>query len=168
MTNRNRELMISTAPSKLSTVWTNTYTNIQDLTATAYDPTVVDITHNDYTHLSKKDKDKAKDVGGFVGGHLKDGRRRKGHVLARSFITLDIDNLPADINLPHTLQDALPVAWLAHTTMSHTADEQRWRVWIWLTRDVTADEYSAIARRIAQDLNPGPVSYTHLRAHETN
>lgn len=155
MTTRNRELMISTAPSKLSTVWTNTYTNIQDLTATAYDPTVVDITHNDYIHLSKKDKDKAKDVGGFVGGHLKDGRRRKGHVLARSFITLDIDNLPADINLPHTLQDALPVAWLAHTTMSHTADEQRWRVWIWLTRDVTADEYSAIARRIAQDLNPG-------------
>lgn len=155
MVNRNRELMISTAPSKLSTIWTNTHTTLQDLTAQAYDPITVDITHNEYERLKKTAKDKVKDVGGFVGGHLKGGKRRKGHVLARSLITLDIDNLPTDIDLPNTLQKQLPVAWLAHTTMSHTAQQQRWRVWVWLTRDVTPDEYTAIARRLAQDLNPG-------------
>ena len=151
----NRELMIATATSKLSTIWTNTHTTIQDLTAQAYNPTVVDITHTDYEALPKTAKDKIKDVGGFVGGHLKGSKRRKGHVLARSFITLDIDNLPTDIDLPHTLNTTLPIAWLAHTTMSHTPHNQRWRIWVWLTRDVTPDEYTAIARRLAQDINPG-------------
>ena len=98
MVNRNRELMISTAPSKLSTIWTNTHTTLQDLTAAAYDPKTVNITHDEYEKLTKTEKDKVKDVGGFVGGHLKGGRRRKGHVLARSLITLDIDNLPAGID----------------------------------------------------------------------
>ena len=155
MVNRNRELMISTASSKLSTIWNNTHTTIADLTAQAYDPITVDITHDEYQRLKKTDKDKIKDVGGFVGGHLKGSRRRKGHVLARSLITLDLDNLPPDTNLPHHLNNTLPIAWLAHTTMSHTPQQQRWRIWIWLTRDITPDEYTAIARRIAQDINPG-------------
>ena len=153
--NRNRELKISTAPSKQSTTWTNTYTDIHELTAKAYDPITINITQQEYTALTKKQKDDLKDVGGFVGGHLKNGRRKKGNVLERSFITLDIDNLPTDINLPETLQQKLPFAWLAHTTMSHTKEDQRWRIWIWLQRDITPDEYSAISRRIAQDLNPG-------------
>lgn len=152
---KNRELKISTAPSKTAARWTNTLTTLQDLTARAYDPAVVDCTVAEYQKLTKGEKDKHKDVGGFVGGHLKNGRRRKGHVLARSLVTLDLDNLPADINLAEVLADTLPYAWLAHTTLSHTADNQRWRTWVWLTRDVTADEYGAVARRIAQDINPG-------------
>ena len=75
------------------------------------------------------------------------GVEQEGHVLARSLVTLDLDNLPADVDLAAVLADTLPYAWLAHTTLSHTADNQRWRVWVWLTRDVTADEYGAVARR---------------------
>lgn len=152
---KNRELKISTAPSKTSARWTNQLTTLQDLTAKAYEPTVIDCTVTEYQALAKGEKDKRKDVGGFVGGHLKNGRRRKGHVLARSLVTLDLDNLPKDTDLPAVLADTLPYAWLAHTTLSHTADNQRWRVWVWLSRDVTADEYGAVARRAAQDINPG-------------
>lgn len=152
---KNRELKISTAPSKTSARWTNKLTTLQDLTAHAYDPITVDCTVAEYKHLAKGERDKRKDVGGFVGGHLKNGRRRKGHILARSLVTLDLDNLPTDIDLAAVLADTLPYAWLAHTTLSHTNDNQRWRVWVWLTRDVTADEYSAVARRAAQDINPG-------------
>ena len=152
---KNRELKISTAPSKTSARWTNQLTTLQDLTAKAYEPTVIDCTVTEYQALAKGEKDKRKDVGGFVGGHLKNGRRRKGHVLARSLVTLDLDNLPTDVDLPAVLADTLPYAWLAHTTLSHTADNQRWRVWVWLSRDVTADEYGAVARRAAQDINPG-------------
>ena len=152
---KNRELKISTAPSKTSARWTNQLTTLQDLTARAYEPEVVNCTTTEYQALPKGEKDKRKDVGGFVGGHLKNGRRRKGHVLTRSLVTLDLDNLPTNIDLAAALADTLPYAWLAHTTLSHTADNQRWRVWVWLTRDVTADEYGAVARRIAQDINPG-------------
>ncbi|MHC2848833.1 putative DNA primase/helicase [Corynebacterium mucifaciens] len=152
---KNRELKISTAPSKTSARWTNQLTTLQDLTARAYEPEVVNCTTTEYQALPKGEKDKRKDVGGFVGGHLKNGRRRKGHVLTRSLVTLDLDNLPTDVDLAEVLADTLPYAWLAHTTLSHTNNNQRWRVWVWLTRDVTADEYGAVARRIAQDINPG-------------
>ena len=83
---KNRELKISTAPSKTSARWTNQLTTLQDLTAKAYEPTVIDCTTAEYQALAKGEKDKRKDVGGFVGGHLKNGRRRKGHVLALSLI----------------------------------------------------------------------------------
>lgn len=152
---KNRELKIATANTRTSSHWTNQLTTHQDLTARAYEPTTINLTQNEYQKLPKTERDKHKDVGGFVAGHLKHGRRRKGHILTRSFITLDLDNIPADTNLPDTLADTVPYAWLAHTTLSHTENNPRWRVWVWLQRDITADEYGAIARRVAQDINPG-------------
>lgn len=150
----NRELTIATAPTRTTTTWENTYTTKQDLTAAAYNPIPVNIKTRTYHSTNKKTKDHFKDVGGYVGGHLQNGKRKKGHVLTRSFITLDIDNTPANINLIAEL-GKLPFAWLAHTSLSHTPDKPRWRAIIWLTRNVTPDEYEAISRRIAQDLNPG-------------
>ena len=47
-------------------------------------------TVQEYPKLSKASRDAAKDVGGFVGGQLKDGIRRNGHVLCRSIGTLDV------------------------------------------------------------------------------
>lgn len=151
----NRELTLATAPRRTSTTWTNTHTTKQDLTAWAYQPIEVAHTVSEYHGAAKATQGEWKDVGGFVAGHLKHGRRRKGHVLTRSMITLDIDNLPNDVDLPAHLQDTLDCAWLAHTTLSHTEEVQRWRVWVWLTRDISAEEYGAVARRIAQDINPG-------------
>ena len=116
---------------------------------------MIDCTVDEYKRLAKGERDKRKDVGGFVGGHLKNGRRRKGHVLARSLVTLDLDNLPTGVDLAAVLAETLPYAWLAHTTLSHSPENPRWRVWVWLSRDITADEYGAVARRIAQDINPG-------------
>ena len=152
---QNRELKISTASSKTTLKWTNKLTTLQDMTAMAYEPVVVELTKSEYFSLPKGEKDKYKDVGGFVGGHLKNGRRRKGHVLSRSLVTLDLDNLPADVDLAAVLAETLPYAWLAHTTLSHSPENPRWRVWVWLTRDISPDEYGAVARRVAQDINPG-------------
>lgn len=151
----NRELKIATATTRTSALWTNQHTTLQDLTARAYEPTTVNCTKDQYRNLPKAERDKHKDVGGFVGGHLKHGRRRKGHILTRSLITLDLDNIPTEVDLPGALADTVPYAWLAHTTLSHLDAEQRWRIWVWLHRDVTADEYGAVARRVAQDINPG-------------
>ena len=152
---KNRELKIATATTRTSSHWANQLTTLQDLTARAYEPIIVNCTKDEYKKMTKAERDKHKDVGGFVGGHLKHGRRRKGHILTRSLITLDLDNIPEDVDLAQVLADTLPYAWLAHTTLSHLTTEQRWRIWVWLHRDVTADEYGAVARRAAQDINPG-------------
>lgn len=150
----NRELKIATATTRTATTWENTFTTKQDLTAAIYDPIVVNIKTHTYHSTNKRTRDHFKDVGGYVGGHLKDGKRKKGHVLTRSFITLDADNTPTDVDIIAELTK-LPFAWLAHTTLSHTPETPRWRIIIWLTRDVTPDEYEAISRRIAQDICPG-------------
>lgn len=157
----NRELTIATATTRTATTWTNTHTNKQDLTARAYEPITINTTTTEYHQANKTTQATYKDVGGFVGGHLRHGQRRKGNTLTRSLITLDIDNLPKDTDLPQHLQNTLTCAWLAHTTLSHTPDNPRWRVWIWLTHDITPDQYGAIARRLAQDINPGMAWFDH-------
>lgn len=50
-------------------------------------------THAEYMKMSKEQQDKIKDIGGFVGSHLRDGRRKTGHVTARQLLTLDLDFL---------------------------------------------------------------------------
>ena len=151
----NRELTIATAPSRTSIQWTNARTDQLALLEKAYNPVVIDATTAEYHSLPKAKKDELKDVGGYVSGHLRHGRRKKGHVHLKSFLTLDIDSLPADIHLPDVLQQRLSCNWLTHTTLSHTAQEQRWRVWVFTNEDMNPDKYEAVARRVAEDINPG-------------
>ena len=49
-------------------------------------------THAEYMALPKAERDRRKDVGGFMGGTLRDGLRRRGCSTGRSLITLDMDN----------------------------------------------------------------------------
>lgn len=154
-----RELTISTAPNRRSTTWTNTHTDKHDLITTLCTPHTINTTTTNYHHIPKTHKDNLKDNGGFVGGHLKNGRRKKGNVLERSFITLDIDNAPH--NLTTHLKHTWPFGWFATTTASHTPQNPRWRIIVWLDRNITPDEYTAIARRIAEDANPGLTWFDH-------
>ena len=48
-------------------------------------------TIEEYRKMSKDQQASVKDVGGYVAGHLRDGRRKKGNVLCRSMILLDMD-----------------------------------------------------------------------------
>jgi len=52
---------------------------------------------SEYRKMSKPQQDATKDVGGFVAGSLKDGRRKTGHVEFRSMITLDMDYASEDV-----------------------------------------------------------------------
>ena len=48
-------------------------------------------TVEEYKKMTKDQQSNIKDVGGFVAGELKDGRRNNQSVLSRSMITLDAD-----------------------------------------------------------------------------
>ena len=52
-------------------------------------------TQQEYFRMPKEERDNAKDVGGFVGGTLKGGRRKIDAVLQRRLITLDMDSITA-------------------------------------------------------------------------
>lgn len=101
-----------------------------------------------YAAMSHAQRGKAKDVGGFVGGALDGGRRTAGSVRSRSLVTLDIDSGSA--SAPDIIADMLGgTAWALYSTHSHTAASPRFRLVVPLSRDVTADEYVPIARRVA-------------------
>lgn len=106
-------------------------------------------TTSEYSGLSKKSQDDIKDVGGFVGGHLKDGRRLDGNVLNRSLITLDADYAPKgfweDIDMLYSN------ACCVYSTHKHTERNQRLRLIIPLSEPVGPEEYEAIARKLAED-----------------
>lgn len=51
-------------------------------------------TVEEYPKLPKAQRDIAKDQGGFVGGWLRGGIRKKGHVISRECGALDADHIP--------------------------------------------------------------------------
>ncbi|UTW68405.1 hypothetical protein KHA80_12140 [Anaerobacillus sp. HL2] len=53
----------------------------------------------EYKKLSKTKQDEIKDVGGFVGGSLKDGRRKQENVELRQIVSLDADFVKGDLKI---------------------------------------------------------------------
>lgn len=105
----------------------------------------------EYKAMTKAQRGKVKDIGGFVGGTFKGARRKASDVTGRSLVTLDIDFGTA--NTPEIVADMLAgTAWCLYTTHSHTPKEPRFRLVVPLNREVTPDEYGPIARRIADDV----------------
>lgn len=103
----------------------------------------------EYREMTKAEQSDIKDVGGYVLGYLKDGKRSKYTVLTRSAITLDLDHAPTDFWEQFTM--LFPWASAAYSTHKHTPEHPRLRVIIPLARTVSPDEYEAIGRKIADD-----------------
>ncbi|MEJ6019860.1 virulence-associated E family protein [Corynebacterium sp. H113] len=151
MTTTSRELKIAEAPTRLAKTWTNHKTTWQALTARLQDAVISPNTVEQYQALPKGKQADAKDVGGFVGGHLADGRRKNGHILARSIITLDVDFPPEDF-LTNLDDYTMGIGGCLYSTHSHAPGHERYRLVLPLTRDVTAEEYEAVARKVAADI----------------
>ncbi len=144
------KLYVSTGNSRMDKKWNGQeleYEQFRDRLATTYRTSE---TIEQYKNLPKAKQDDIKDVGGFVLGRLKDGRRKKDCVISRSAITLDMDYGTPDIidqlELFHDMKCVL------YSTHKHTPEKPRLRLIIFLSREVTADEYSAISRRLAGDI----------------
>ena len=107
-------------------------------------------TFKEYLAASKERQSEIKDIGGFVGGYLAQGRRLKGSVNYRSVITLDLDY--ADTTLWETFTMLYTCASCIYSTHKHSPKEPRLRLIIPLDRAVLPDEYIAISRRIAGNI----------------
>ena len=148
------ELMISTGRSRFETSWKNRKTHWSVLLARLKNSQETGETHAEYMKLPKEQQDRIKDIGGFVGGTLKEGRRKNGSVASRQLLTLDADFAPADL-WTELLEKSMDEPLLAHaaavySTHKHCVAKPRLRLLMPLDRPVSPDEYEAIARKISE------------------
>ena len=143
-------MKIAYGNSRLSKKWINKKTTFEDFCSRLETTIRTTETVAEYRKMSKSKRDEAKDVGGYVFGHLRGGRRKKSTVESRSAVTLDADF--ADTGFLDRLEMLHDFKCVVYSTHSHTPGEPRLRVVIPLSREVTPDEYSALARLIADEI----------------
>ena len=146
------EVMVSTGASRFETAWKNRRIKWSALLQKLSRSDTGGETHAEYMKLPKAQQDKLKDIGGFVGGYLKEGRRQNGSVSARQILTLDVDFAPADLwdRLMDLTLDGLDVAMAVYSTRKHCAEKPRIRLLLPLAAPVKPEEYEAIARKVAE------------------
>lgn len=109
-------------------------------------------TQDEYRRMKKYKQDDLKDVGGFVGGELKDGLRRKESVLNRSMLTLDMDYANSASDIAENLEMLYDFSCCLYSTHKHTPEHPRLRLIIPLSRVVSPDEYQAVGRKLAKEI----------------
>ncbi len=143
-------LTLSVGKSRRDKQWDNVNVTwgqlIEKLSSTVYTSETLE----EYRNSPKDLQDNIKDVGGFVGGTLKDGRRTKASVMDRQLLTLDCDY--ATSYLWDTLDMLFDFAAVIYSTHKHCEDRPRFRLVIPLNRRVTPEEYEAIGRKVAKDI----------------
>lgn len=147
----DENLSIAIGMSVSSKVWKNTKITWSALVQKLATPVVTAETYKRFMSATKEEQSKIKDVGGFVGGFLTNGRRDKTNVLYRQLITLDIDF--SHENFWWDFQMLFDCAAVIHSTHKSCPEKPRHRLIIPLDREVSQEEYQAIARKVAGDLN---------------
>ncbi len=144
-----RKLSIAYGSSCHAKRWVNQQVTFDELCERLSHTVRTPETVEEYPKLPKAERDRAKDKGGFVGGKLKGGRRKRDTVEGRSMLTQDADH--AGIGFIDSYEMLCPYASCLYTTHGHTPEAPRVRVVVPLTRDVTPDEYAAISRLFAAE-----------------
>ena len=142
-----RKYSIAVGNSCEAKFWSNEEVTFDELCQRLSKTKYTSETVEQYKHFNKEERNKAKDNGGFVGGKLKGTKRGVSEVLYRSMLTLDLDKAKVDFIDKFTAESKYLSC--LYTTHSHTKEEPRCRVIVPLSRDVTPDEYNAIARLFA-------------------
>ena len=144
------KLYISTGNSRMEKRWNGGEMELEDFVRRISRTIRTAETVEQYRKLSKARQDSIKDVGGFVMGKLKGGRRKKDCVVFRSALTLDMDHAEADI--PERMEMFFDFRCLIYSTHKHTPEGPRFRLVVPLSRNVSPDEYAAVARKVAEDI----------------
>lgn len=143
-------MKIAYGNSRMDKKWKNTDISWEDFCSRVKTTQRTTETVEEYRKMRKGGQDSIKDVGGFVGGHLKDGRRKKGNVLSRSMLTLDMDYGTSTIW--EEISTFFPYQCCIYSTHKHTSEHPRLRLIIPLFRDVGEEEYAAVSRMVAKEI----------------
>ena len=143
-------IQIATGNSRMEKRWNNVEMELDEFIGRISHTIRTAETVEQYMKMTKARQDAIKDVGGFVGGRLKGGRRKKDCVEYRTIITLDIDHaVPGVIEQIEMLYN---YRCFIYSTHKHTPENPRLRLVIILSHPVSPDEYVAVARKVAEDI----------------
>ena len=138
---------LSVGHNRRAKTWKNIELTWPELLARLQDCKYTSETVKEYAAMTRDEQADIKDIGGFVGGAIAGGRRKKGAVTSRGLITLDLDKAPVDF------WDGLVLDWdfkmCIYSTHKHTPESPRLRLIIPLDREILPDQYEAIARKLA-------------------
>lgn len=138
---------IAIGKSAKSKVWKNTKIQYSEFVRRLSRENKTNETYKEFISANKEEQGYIKDVGGYVGGYLRNGKRSPKNVVHRQILTLDIDFAHITFWDDFCLQ--FGNAALIHATHKHCEANPRYRLIIPLNREVSPDEYVAISRNIA-------------------
>lgn len=141
------KLDLAYASSRGATFWKNERINWSDMVRKCSTTHVTHETFAEYCAGTPDYRSNIKDVGGYVTGYLNGGSRSKDAVLYKQIVALEVDY--AEAGLLDRVK-SLPVAWLWHTTHSHSPEKPRYRILIPLDKPADPAQYQPVARMIAK------------------
>lgn len=143
-------VIISTGGSRKATFWAQQKMLWSEFVSKLSNPQRTSESLAEYKSWTKSKQDELKDVGGFVGGTLKDGRRKNDFAGERYLITLDADQIaPGSTQTVINRVSGLGCAYAIYSTRKHEEAAPRLRIVLPISRPVSPDEYEAISRKIA-------------------
>jgi len=145
------KINIATGKTAKSTVWKNKTWLWSEFVSRIKAPYHTNETFKEFIASTKEEQSKIKDVGGYVGGYLRNGKRSPSSVAHRQLATLDIDFAHLDFWDDFTLM--FDCAAVIHGTHKHSDLSPRYRLLLPLSRECTPDEYAAVTRKIAGRLD---------------
>lgn len=115
------------------------------------------VTLEQYLRMTPKERAKSKNTGLFFGGKCDNGHRHGDSLVSRSIVNLDLDdNVQAvweDFRSTGAISAFEGLAYLVHTTRSHTDETPKLRILVPLAREVEPEEYEPVARALAQKID---------------
>lgn len=160
----NRELKIAYGSSCFAKAWSNKTITFDALCQRLSTTIRTSETVEEYPKMSKPERDRAKDKGGMVGGWLKEGRRKAANVECRSMLTHDVDDADLDFLERYRMLNGFESC--LYSTHSHTPEAPRYRIITPLSRDVSPEEYVALARLLAKEWGIDCIDACSYRAHQ--
>ena len=144
------KIAVSTGNSRMDKKWNLTEMELEDFRERISKTQRTAETMEQYRKMKRSQQDDIKDVGGFVLGRLKGGRRKKDCVISRSALTLDMDYAVADIG--DQLELFFSFQCYLYSTHKHTPEKPRLRLIIPLSHEISPDEYMAVSRKVAEEI----------------
>ena len=144
-----KEINIAKASSRMARKWDNRGVTIKWFVDRLKETTRTQETFAEYLAMPKGEQDNIKDVGAFVGGTLKGGRRRKKDVGNRSILTFDLDYATGE-TIGRIKKVLGEVCYTIYSTHKHRPERPRLRLIVYPDRAMMVDEYQAVMRKVAE------------------
>lgn len=154
---------IATASSRTSVKWNNTELTWSEFLEKLRTTVRTKESESEYRSYPKSQQDAIKDVGGFVGGRLKGGRRKADSVFNRSILTLDIDY--GEEGMADIIDMLFGSAYAIYSTHKHKEGLPRLRFIVPFSRPVTSEEYVAIGKKVAEQIGIDYFDDTSYQPH---